>query len=68
MVEGSGLREYLVHKKMPLPEDTTVGLCLGPCGDPRGVGVSYERGSPVGCWGGKGLNQGLMVEGVGMRV
>jgi len=24
----------------------TVALCLGTCGDPRGVGVSYERGTP----------------------
>ena len=23
-----------------------VALCLGPFGDPRGVGVSYERGTP----------------------
>ena len=22
-------------------------LCLGPCGGPRGVAVSYERGTPV---------------------
>ena len=25
----------------------TVCLCLGTCGDPRGVGVSYERGTLV---------------------
>jgi len=24
-----------------------VGLCLGPYGGPREVGVSYERGTPV---------------------
>ena len=30
------------------PYDPTVGLCLGPYGVPRGVGVSYERGTPVG--------------------
>jgi len=24
-----------------------LGLCLGPYGGPRGVGVSYERGTPV---------------------
>jgi len=28
-------------------EDPAVGLCLGPYGGPRGVGVSYERGTPV---------------------
>jgi len=22
-------------------------MCLGTCGDPRGVGVSYEQGTPV---------------------
>ena len=27
--------------------DQTSGLCLGPYGDPRGVSVSYERGTPV---------------------
>ena len=26
----------------------TVALCLGIYGDPVGVGVSYERGTPVG--------------------
>ena len=25
-----------------------MGLYLWPYGDPRGVGVSYERGTPVG--------------------
>ena len=30
------------------PSDPTVGLCLGTYGDRRGVGVSYERGTPVG--------------------
>ena len=29
------------------PEDPTVGLCLGPYGGPREVGVSYERDTPV---------------------
>ena len=30
------------------PQDPTVGIGLGPCGDPRGgVAVSYERGTPV---------------------
>ena len=31
----------------PPPQDPTVALCPGTCGDPRGVGVSYERGTPV---------------------
>ena len=30
------------------PEDPTVALHLGTFGDPRGVGVSYERGTPEG--------------------
>ena len=30
-----------------LPQDPTVGLCLGPYGDPKGGGGSYERGTPV---------------------
>ena len=29
------------------PQDPTVGLCLVPYGGPRGVGVSYEGGTPV---------------------
>ena len=29
------------------PSDPTVGLCLGSLGGPRGVGVSYEQGTPV---------------------
>ena len=32
----------------PFPqEDPTVALCLGTYGDPRGVGVFYEQGTPV---------------------
>ena len=27
--------------------DPDVAPCLGTYGDPRGVGVSYERGTPV---------------------
>ena len=34
------------NKKQPY--DPTVGLCLEPYGDPRGVGVPYGRGTPVG--------------------
>ena len=30
-----------------LPKDHTVGLCLEPYGGPRGVAVSYERGTPA---------------------
>ena len=33
----------------------TVDLCLGTYGDPMGVGVSYERGTPAGGLGGAGL-------------
>jgi hypothetical protein len=29
------------------PVDPAVALCLGTYGDPRGVSVSYERGTPV---------------------
>ena len=29
------------------PEDPPVGLRIGTCSDPRRVGVSYERGTPV---------------------
>ena len=39
---------YLAHKNPPSPQDPTVALYLGTCGDPRGVGLSYERGTPVG--------------------
>ena len=31
----------------PTPQDPTVGLCLRHYGDPKGVSVSYERGTPV---------------------
>jgi len=37
----------LAHKTPPPPLDPTVALCLGTYGDPMGVGVSYERGTPV---------------------
>ena len=40
------------------PQDPTAGLCLDPCGGPKGVSVSYERGTPV--HGGRVCgNQGL---------
>jgi len=30
------------------PWEPLVGLSVGPYGDPRGVGVSCQRGTPVG--------------------
>ena len=33
---------------IPPPEDPTVALCLGTYSGPMGVGVSCERGTPVG--------------------
>ena len=41
------LQGYLAHKTPPPPKDPTGGLCPGTYGDPRGVGVSYERGTPL---------------------
>jgi len=32
---------WLINKQLPL------GLCIGSYSDPRGLGVSYERGTPV---------------------
>ena len=40
------LQGYLAHKNPP-PYDPTVALFLGTYRDPRGVGVSYERDTPV---------------------
>ena len=42
---GISLQGYLAHENPPPP----VGpySCPGTYGDPRGVGVSYERGTPV---------------------
>jgi hypothetical protein len=37
------LRSY----ETPSPQDPAVALNLGSYDDPRGVGVSYERGTPV---------------------
>ena len=53
-----GLQGYLAHKKQAPPQDPTVGLCLGPFDGPRGVGVSYELGTPVGV-GGECLGAGV---------
>ena len=55
---GSSLGQILVRQSTRTVEprskeivptwDHTVRLCPGPCGGPRGVGVSYERGTSVG--------------------
>ena len=45
---GTRSQGYLAHKKHPPPKDTTVALCLGTYDGPKGVGVSYERGTLVG--------------------
>ena len=42
----STLQGYLAHETPP-PQDPTVALCLGFFDDPRGMGVSYERGTPA---------------------
>jgi len=42
-LQPHSLQGYLVHKKAPPPST----LCLGSYGGPRGLGVSYERGTPV---------------------
>jgi hypothetical protein len=38
---------YPTYKKTHPPKDPTVEPCLGLYGDPRVVGVSDERGTPV---------------------
>ena len=43
---ASQLQGYPTHKPPP-PQDPTVALCLGTYGDPRGAGVSDERGTSV---------------------
>jgi len=45
--ESCSLEGYLAHKTPPPPQDTTVALCLGTFGDPRGVGVSHEQKLPL---------------------
>ena len=40
-------RGALLIRNTP-PVGPTVALCLGTYGDPRGVSVSYEQGTPVG--------------------
>ena len=39
------LQGYLAHKETQPPR--TTGLCLGAHGGPRGLAVSYKRGTPV---------------------
>ena len=43
---GPAVQGYLAHKKHP-PVGPYSSPSLGTYGDPRGVGVSYERGAPV---------------------
>ena len=44
----SGVQGYLPSKRMPLPQDPTVGLCIGSYRGPREGGrLFYERGTPV---------------------
>ena len=67
---GSPAQGYLAQKQPPPPLVTTEGLCLGPHGDPRGVGVSHERDttlmSEIPGFGVYGL--GFRIVGVGCRV
>ena len=44
---GAPLQRYLAHENNPPPYDPTVARCLGTYVDPRGVRVSYARGTPV---------------------
>ena len=39
-VDIPSIQGYLAQKKTPPPQGPTVGLCLGPYGGPRGMGVS----------------------------
>ena len=45
---GDGLQGYLAHKKHSPRGTIQLALCLGTYGDPRGMGVSHERGTLVG--------------------
>ena len=50
MVDGFSTRTlqgYLAHKNPPPPKEPTMALCLGTYGDPMGMVVSHERGTPV---------------------
>ena len=41
------LQGHLAHKNPPPPQGPGSRASLGTYGDPMGVGVSYERGTPV---------------------
>jgi len=43
-----GVQGYLAHENTSPRKEPTVALRLGTYGVPMGVGVSYERGTPVG--------------------
>ena len=45
--EGAGVPAQPDLGLQGQPASCLVGLSVGPSGDPRGVGVSYERGTPV---------------------
>ena len=38
---------FSLSQETAAPEETTVGICHGPWGDPRGWVLSYERGTRV---------------------
>jgi hypothetical protein len=44
---GSGITGVPRSQETAFSQDSTVGLCLWPCGSPRGAAVSCERGAPV---------------------
>ena len=46
MDSGAACRGTSLIRNTP-PQDPAVALCLGTYGDPRGVGVSFARGTPV---------------------
>ena len=49
VLPDAGLKVYRGTSlvRTPPPQDPSVALCLGIYRDPMGVGVSYERGTPV---------------------
>ena len=44
---GQGVHRGTLFTSTPSPVGPTVALCLETDGGSRGVGVSYERGTPV---------------------
>ena len=65
-VKGVGFR-VAVYEVVGLTARRMLTTCLGWYGDPRGVGVSYERGNPVGCGvQGKCLGSRVRVKGEGL--